>query len=163
MQGGGELDIKFSVIFGQAMFTIGLLAHLHVGNRVAAFFDIGDFGGGVFGGVVKHGDGNHGWQAASNAAGIEKVEAYLVGAVVNYVCGVPGIDGRADGVGLRAVGSVMNDVVQAAVGQSASIDFANGVSEAVALVSRTVSVAGVGGCGHYDAEKFCFYGRGGEF
>src|ERR1700730_2223764 len=109
-----ELEIEFGVIFGQAMLAVGLLAHLDVGNWIAAFFDVRDFSGGIFRVVVKHGDGNHGGQAAGNAAGEEKIEAYLVSAIVDNGSRMPRIDGGADSVGLRALGGVMDHVVEAA-------------------------------------------------
>src|ERR1700730_9244400 len=143
MQSRGELEVELGIIFRQTIFAIGFLAHLHVGNRITAFFDVGDFGGGVFRGVVKHGDGNHGGQAACDFAAVEKIEANLVGAIVDDGRGVPGIGGRADSVGLRAIGGVVYEIVKAAVGQCASIKFANGVTDAVAFVGRTVGVAGV--------------------
>src|ERR1700730_4732942 len=143
MQSRGELEVELGIIFRQTIFAIGLLAHLHVGNRITTFFDVGDFGGGVFRGVVKHGDGNHGGQAAGNAAGVEKIEANLVGTIIDDGRGVPGIDGRAERIGLRTIGGVMNDIVKVAVGQRAGVELANGVTDAVAFVGRTVGVAGV--------------------
>ena len=44
-----RLQIQGSIIFGEHVLTIGLLTHLHIGDRVIALLQVGDFGDRVFG------------------------------------------------------------------------------------------------------------------
>jgi hypothetical protein len=44
--------------------------------------EISDFVGGVLGRGIKHGDRNHGGQAASHSTGEEEVESHLIAAAV---------------------------------------------------------------------------------
>src|SRR5438105_10429329 len=85
------------------MFAVGLFAHFDIADGIAAFFDVGNLRGGIFGSAVEHGDGNHRGQIVGDTAGEEEIEAgvLIVAAIADVFCRMPGIDGGAS-IGCRA-------------------------------------------------------------
>ena len=103
---------------------------------------------------IQHGDGNHGGKAAGNAAGEEKIEAHLVSSgFVHIRSRVPWINRRRPGHGLIAAGEMSDVIIELAIcRERTDVEFIDGVTHTVSLVGRTVSVAGVRGFRHPDAE-----------
>ncbi len=56
---GRELEVERAIVLGQHVLAVRLLAHLDVGDRIAALLDVCDLGGGIVGRAVEHGNGNH--------------------------------------------------------------------------------------------------------
>ena len=113
------LDVHRGVIFGNHEVAVGFFSHFDVRDRIAAFFEVGEFVSGIFRSAIDHGDGNHGGKAARVAIGEEKIEANLfTGMLVEIAWLVPGIDGGAVGHGLILIGSVAKEIVEFAVGGS---------------------------------------------
>src|SRR5256884_3808538 len=78
--------------------AVWLLAHLHVGNRITALFDVGNLRGGVLRGAVQHGDRYHRGQAPGHSAGVKEIEADLVSSPFGQIARfMPRIDGGAIG------------------------------------------------------------------
>src|SRR3984893_17978139 len=138
MQCRGPLEVKRAVILRQGVFSVRLFAHFHVRDGIAAFFEVSNLRDGIFRIVIKHSHWDHGGKAARDSASVEKVEAYLITPVIDEGVLVPGIHGRADSVALGAVGGVADNVVKATVRRERSdVELANGITEAVAAISRT--------------------------
>ena len=154
MDGGGELHVQRCVVFGIHALAIRLLAELHIGDRIAALLEVSDLRRGIFRRAVNHGHGNHGWQAARDAAGEKEIETDLVAALlVDVSRRVPRVHGRAERVRLPRVRGVLHHILKRAIGRECSrIKLANGIADAVALVSRAMRVAGVGRLRHPDAK-----------
>ena len=161
MNSSRELQVKRGVVFRLAILTVRLLAHLHIGNRVASLLEVGDFSGCVFRCAVKHGDGNHGGQVVGDAAGEEQVEARLVSRVdVEVGLRVPRVNGRTVGDRLVLVRGMLDQVYKAAVAvEAASVEFMDGVTSRVAWIVEAVRIGSIGRLRHPDAEEPCRDGR----
>ncbi len=77
---GGELYVQRAVIFRQHVLSVGLFAHLDIGDWIMPLVQIGDFVRSVFGRGVEHGDRNHRRQTAGDAAIEEEIESHLIAA-----------------------------------------------------------------------------------
>src|SRR5437016_7459852 len=86
------------------MFAVGLFAHFDKADGIAAFLDVGNLSGGIFGSAVEHRDGNHRGQIVSHAAGEEQIEpsVLIVAAIADVFRRMPGIDGGG-AVGCRTL------------------------------------------------------------
>ena len=49
MERGGPLQVERAVIFGECVFSVRLFAHFHIGDGIASFFEVSNFGDGILG------------------------------------------------------------------------------------------------------------------
>ena len=118
-------------------------------------FEVANFGCGIVWRFVEQSDRHYGRKTAGDAALIKEIEADLSFFGVHWaVGGVPGIDGGGEGCGLLLVGCVAKEIVKRAVfGHGAEVELFDGVADAVSRIGRAVSVAGVRGFRHPDADE----------
>ena len=55
----GPLEVECGVVFRHHELAIRFFAHFDVRDGIVAFLEIGNFGRGVVGSVIKQGDGHH--------------------------------------------------------------------------------------------------------
>ena len=151
VQRSRPLQIKSSVVFRQRIFPVRFFAHFHVRNRIAALFEIHQLGHRILRSVIEHRNRNHRGKPPRDAARKEKIKAHLVRFIVNDCAFMPGVNGRTNRVGLRAIRSVADDVVKEPIGGSRpEVEFFDCEAEAVAAISRSMVVAGIGRLCHQD-------------
>src|ERR1700730_2513688 len=134
MNGRSALDVQCRVIFRHGVLPVGLFAHLHITEAVIALFNVGNLGRRVLWSSVEHGDRNHCGEVVRKSAGEENVEAAVLVAAGGVHVGsrVPGINGRG-AIGGWSLAENFLDLDKSAAGvYAASMDFLNGVSDAVA-------------------------------
>ena len=97
VNGSGPLKVERCIILRHRVFAVRFLAHLDIGDRIAALLDVGDLRGRVVGRAVEHGHWNHRRQIVGESAGEEEIEASVLVASRRVDIGVgrrmPGIDG----------------------------------------------------------------------
>src|SRR5215469_11346236 len=116
--------------------TIGLLAHLYVGDRILAVLKVLNFRGRIFRRVVNQRNWNHCGQPACVAADIEQIESDLSAtALVDVGWPMPGIDGRTECGRLPLISGMNDQVVELLLRTGGSqVQFANRVPKAVAAI-----------------------------
>src|SRR3954465_8622012 len=67
----GELQVERTVVFRKHVLSVRFLAHLDVGDGLAARFDVAHLRGGVLGPGGEEGNGNNGGKATSDSTGDE--------------------------------------------------------------------------------------------
>ena len=137
------------------MLAVGFFAHFYISDGVAAFFDVGDLGGGIFRCAVKHGDRNHCRKVIGESAGKENVEAavLIVSSIVYVGRGMPGIDGGNGIGGLFFIRSFRGFDENSSRIRRARSDLLNRVADTIADVVRTVLVARIRGLHHHNADE----------
>ena len=119
MNRGGELQIQSSVVLRKHVLAVGFLAHLDIGDGIAASFDDTRFAPPhLRAWNTERATGIDRRQTARHAAGIKQIETDLVTAGLGHIgFGMPWVDRGADRRRLLAVGNMVQNVVKFAVSE----------------------------------------------
>ena len=145
MNRGRPLQIERGVIFRQHVLPISFLAHLDIGNRIAAFFQICNLRPRIVRSVIQHRDRHHGGKSASNAACEEQIKSHLRLFGRSQIGGLmPRIDRRTIRGRLLLIRGVAQNVVECTVVCGcAQIEFANRIAHTIPRITRPIGITGV--------------------
>ena len=75
MESGCKFQIERTIVFRRHILAVHFFAHFDIGDRIVTRFKIFDFGSGIVGIVVHHGNRDNRGQALGDAALEKQVES----------------------------------------------------------------------------------------